>query len=238
MIRGYSRSLSPKMNLVQWTYREDDPETVTIARSEAPHEGFVTIASNVNITQKTYTDTFATPNDNRVYYYMVGGVLLDSGGYPNPYAKEIVRRDRWFLNSGERHSGARPAKVKIRYVDGSACPECWDVVHQKVTKSKCGTCDGTGLLISFASSLNIKIARSMPALQRIPQPDQINQSVDEQYWTSNFPLLKPGDLIQTEGLIHRVERVQVTRSEAYIVKQILMAKRLEVHRDEYRIVWE
>ena len=238
MIQGYSQPIDPKTVQLFWEYTESDPPLISIERSEAPHEGFQTIESVISIEDGSYTDTFTVPNENRVYYYRIGGTPLDHGGPPNPLAKEIVRRDQWFLDSHVRHSGSRKAELKIRFVDGSKCSECWDPVHQKVKQSKCSTCGGTGVLNSYSSTLETRVARSMPTLQRSPQPDQVAQSVDEQYWTTNTILCKPGDLLRVEGLIHRVERVQFTRSGSYIVKQILMVKRLEVHREEYSITWE
>lgn len=238
VLQGYSHPIDPHTIELVWQHDESDPPLVSIARSEAPHEGFQTLSTTVSTDTGHYTDTLSVPNENRAYYYKVGGILLDNGGPPNPLAKEIVRRDRWFLQSDYRHSGARKAEAKIRFVDGAKCPECWDPIHQKIRTSKCSTCNGTGVLLSYSSKIDIRIARSMQSFQRAPQAEQISQSADTQYWTSNYPLLKPGDLLRTGGLIHRIEQVQRTRSGSYVVKQILVAKRLDVHREEYSIDWE
>ena len=237
-MKGYSTLSSALSINLFWQYEDGDEPVGDIERSEAPHEGFETIATGVDLTAGTYQDNFTTPNENRFYYYRVGGTLLDIGGIPNPQAKEIIRRDRWFLNSARRHSGARLAQVRIRRIDGPKCPNCWDAVHQKVTKSKCDVCYGTGVENPYFSPIEMRVARSMPLKQRGPQPDRIDQPSDPQLWASNYPLLKPGDLMKLEGLIYRVERVQFSRAEGCVVKQVIALKRLEVHRGEYRIPWE
>ncbi len=235
---GYAFSSSDLSIDLSWTLLEGDAKVGDIERSQAPHEGFEVLAEDADLTSLTYRDTFTTPNENRFYYYRVGGALLHIGGVPSPQAKEIVRRDRWFLNSARRHSGARLARVKIRRIDGQKCTECWDEVHQKVTKSKCNRCHGTGVINSYFSPIDMRVARTMPFKQRAPQPDQIDQTNVSQFWASNYPLLKPGDLIKMEGLLHRVEQVQFSRSESYVVKQVMTLKRLEVNRNEYKIPWE
>ncbi len=235
---GYSRMSSPVSTILFWKLEEGSPTHGDIERSEVPHEGFVTLAEDIDLTDERYVDTFDVPNENRTYYYKVAGNLLNVGGIPTPQAKEVVRRDRWFLSSSRRHSGARDALVKVRRIEGNRCKHCWDSVQQKITKSKCDVCFGTGVENPYYSSVKIKVARPSPAKRRIPQPDQIDQISEPQLWTSNYILLKPGDLLKLEGFVYRVEQVHFSRSEGYVIKQALATRRMEVHREEYRVPWE
>ncbi len=233
-MKGFVIPNGLKINKLTWFSNEAGE--VKLERSQAPHEGFEVIGS-VNMEDGLHFDNFDVANENRVYYYKVGGHMLDCGGMPNPMAREIVRRDRWFLGSQERHSGSRDTLVLIRRTEGLVCPECWDPVHEKIKKSKCPTCSGTGKKDPYFTPLKIKVARSIKAIMRAPQPDRIGLTIDCQFWTSNYPLMKPGDLLKVEGEIFRNERTQFSRTGSYIVKQTLLVKRIEAHQEEYRIDW-
>lgn len=233
-MKGFAIQSGLKSTKLTWF--SDDVGVVEIERSQAPHEGFEVIGT-ANLEDGLYFDNFDVANENRIYYYKVDGHILDHGGIPNPMAQEIVRRDRWFLGSQERHSGSRDALVLIRRTEGVFCHECWDPIHEKVKRSKCPVCNGTGKASPYFSPIALRVARYPKAVMRAPQPDRIGLTIDCQFWTSNYPLMKPGDLLKVEGEVFRNERTQFSRTGSYIVKQTLLVKRLEAHQEEYRINW-
>ena len=230
MIKGYSTVHDDLHQHLHWSPAD---EVVDVYRSEAPHDGFELIAEDV--TGGHYEDILPNPNENRMLYYKVNDVLLHLGPFPGPIAQEIIRRDNWFLSSPQRHSGAQTAMLYVRRTLGAHCSECWDEVQQKVTRSKCLSCHGTGLEDPYYAGLSIQISNGMPSNMRQPQADHIDQTYNSQVWTTNFPRIKPGDVMRRNSLLWRVEGVQSSSQAGVVVKQMVSIKRLEVNREEYTI---
>ena len=57
-MRGYSTLSSALSINLFWQYEDGDEPVGDIERSEAPHEGFETIATGVDLTAGTYQDNF------------------------------------------------------------------------------------------------------------------------------------------------------------------------------------
>lgn len=231
MAEGYYEVKDDLTNVLYWTGLEED--TVDILRSEAPHTGFEPIATEVDGSLGYYEDKFDFPNENRIVYYQVGPIFLHIGAIPGPIAKEIIRRDRWFLQS--RYSGATTATLYIRKTLAQPCSACWDDIQKKITKSNCSVCYGTGLRDPYYPGIDIQVSNSMPSLLRQPQADHIDQSYNSQIWTTNMPRMKPGDLLKRNAYLWRVEAVQTTRQEKVVVKQMVSLRRLETSRSEYKL---
>lgn len=75
------------------------------------------------------------------------------------------------------------------------CPECFSVELNKITKSKCETCDGSGKLVSYIGPIPFKYA----PLQYVRNMDNLgNAERDKEMisaWTANIPLFNVGDIV-------------------------------------------
>ncbi|MGV9199415.1 MAG: hypothetical protein ACOC4M_11430 [Promethearchaeia archaeon] len=205
-----------------------------IYRSEAPHDDFKKVDEiNLDINGGHYVDETKRPEG--FLYYKINDELLHMFQEPNAYAKEIVRRDKWFLKS-KRHSGGTSGYALIKRTDGEKC-ECWDEINQKATRSNCPTCYGTGMKNPYYKPLKMYFDFSPSKKVRIPSDTRVSTtSYNQQVWTTNEPLLKPGDLITFQGLRYRViSNITYSRVGEYITKQFIPLEAISRSRPEYKV---
>ncbi len=203
-------------------------------RSEAPHDGFEKIA-DLDLSEGKYVDEIEI-TDNRFLYYKIGSQLLYINEIPNQYAKEIMRRDKWFLQS-KRHSGGTPAYALIKRSFGDHCPDCWDEYSDKPRRSNCPTCFGTGIENPFHEPLKFFGDFRISQGNRAPFRDKIStRGYNHAFWTTNEPLFKPGDLVFFKQSRYRViSGINYSRMGLFITKQFVPLEAVEYHKPVYKI---
>lgn len=229
-MEGYVR-IAPGLSHIFW---KPSNGTAPLYRSEAPHDGFTKV-TDLDLTKGKYEDEVDI-SEGKILYYKIGDTLLWLKGYPNDYAREIMRRDHWFLRS-KRHSGGTHAYAFIRRTRGEHCPDCWDEINEKVTRSNCKTCFGTGMKkpyfkpLKFYGDFRPSNAQTMPTRDRV-----LTNSFQSAFWTTNVPLFKPRDIVVFKDVRYRVvSGINYSRMGHFITKQFVPLEAIENHKPVYKL---
>lgn len=94
-----------------------------------------------------------------------------------------------------RHVDGIPALIYIKKHEGESCPECWDHVMKRVTKSNCKTCFGTGFIEGYYPPIDGWMnfgPQTQVANIGTPGLSQPNKT---QVDFTDWPTLRPGDVI-------------------------------------------
>lgn len=230
-MEGYSKTV-PGISYIYW---KPENRTAPLYKSEAPHAGFEKVA-DLDLTEGEYQEKVEI-SEGKHLYYKIGDTLLWQDDYPNQYAREIMRRDHWFLQS-KRHSGGTSAYAFIRRTRGEHCPDCWDDINQKVTRSNCKTCLGTGMKepyyppLEFYGDFRPSNAQTMITRDRV-----LTDSYNSAFWTTNLPLFKPRDIIVYKRARFRVvSGINYSRMSDFITKQFVPLEAIENHKPAFDIV--
>ena len=88
-----------------------------------------------------------------------------------------------------------PTMIFKKKRDGQHCPECWDEILKRVTKSNCTTCYGTGKLGGFYPPYEAWMNfEPDPKVTQVAEWGQRQSSQTDIQFT-NYPLLSDGDVI-------------------------------------------
>jgi hypothetical protein len=142
---------------------------------------------------------------SKVYYYRVRAVEMQSGVPVQTFYSEhstwqgnldlvglYVVEEHLFL---ERFVAGVPVMIFKKRREGAKCPECWDPILHRVTKSSCTTCYGTGKLGGYYPPIEgWMLVEPDPKMAQVAEwgRSQPNQT-DLQF--TNYPLLVDDDVI-------------------------------------------
>ena len=99
-----------------------------------------------------------------------------------------------------------PVFVHLRKTEGAACSSCFDPVQNKRTRSHCTECFGTNWAGGFYSPISTYAEINTPTKVSVIEQWGERQPSETDCLFSNYPLLKPGDVIRRlQG--HRLYRV-------------------------------
>jgi len=171
---------------------------------------------------REYVDETGNLLDNqKVYYYRVRAVEFQAGTPVQTFESETTTWDgRLDLAAAyiveehvflHRKVAGVPVMIFKAKHEGGRCPECWDKVLKKVTKSNCTTCFGTGFLGGFYTAIEgwMNFEPDPKAIQLAGfgkiQPNQ----TDAQF--TNYPLMTEDDLI-IELKLHKIWKVSIVRA--------------------------
>ena len=218
--------------IIKWKPKDGEAK---LQRSEAPHDGFEEV-DTIDLSTGEYIDDLPV-DDMLYYYYKIGDKLAYINDVPNGYAKEIIRRDKWFLDK-ERYSGGNKAIIFMRRVGNTEnCPVCYDEIKQKVVRTNCPECNGSGVLNAFYRPLEIPIDMRPSRRTRALRFEKISpKTYQNSFWTTNIPLIKPDDIIVFQANRYRVSNdINYTRLGDYITKQNVPIEVIEQHQTQYRL---
>jgi len=184
---------------------------------------------------------------NKVYYYRVRAVEFIGTTPVQTFSSETVTWDGDLDLVGlyvvEEHlflhrwvSGV-PSMIFKRRRDGQYCPECWDEVLKRVTKSSCTTCYGTGKLGGFypphEAWMNFE---PDPKVVQVTEWGQRQSSQTDIQFT-NYPLLTDGDLIVElkSNRYWKVSMVRYPEKNRTIMLQIARVDAVNPSDVEYRV---
>lgn len=184
-------------NLKFSIYRGESPEDLTRVNAEGiDHDELY-----------EYMDYTANLLDLRkVYYYQVQGHEMSGDTILQTFKSKVEtwsqEPDLVALYVIEEHlflyrwtSAGMPAFIYKKKKEGLRCPECWDPILKKVTKSNCSTCNGTGFVGGYYKPIeawmgfNVDIKIAQIADWGVKQIDQ----TDVEF--TDYPELSIGDII-------------------------------------------
>ncbi len=136
-----------------------------------------------------------------------------------------------------RYIAGTPCMVLKRKRNEVHCPDCYDTVLKRVTKSNCQTCYGTGKLGGFYQPIPLWMDLN-PQQEAVAIADfgekQTGQTDGE---LTNYPLLDPGDLIieVMPNKIYRVESIFRAEKRQVVLRQLVRLNQVNPSDIEYRI---
>jgi len=130
-----------------------------------------------------------------------------------------------------------PTMIFKRRRDGQYCPECWDEIMKRVTKSNCSTCLGTGKLGGFYPPYEAWMSfEPDPKVVQVAEwgQRQVNQT-DVQF--TNYPLLTDGDLIVElkNNRYYKVSNVRYPEKNRTLLLQIARVDSVNPTDVEYQL---
>jgi hypothetical protein len=201
-------------------------ERVNVFRSESKDGPWEPLASD--ITGKEYYHDFNARmrNPEITIYYKLTGYVTDGGTppdtqdikasdvawfrqEPDAVAAEMIRRNNLVL---QYYSGFK-CMILIRKTWGPKCVACYDDVLGSGTSSKCKECFNTKFLGGFYDPILTYVA-FMEAGQERRDLQVLTTAPDvRQFWTTNIPELKKGDvLIDNQNQRWKIEVVKMKTS--------------------------
>lgn len=229
-------SITPRENIIEWSKLPDE-YTVTylyIQKSENEENGWRTIGRWDFGSTYEFNDTTGSTSSHRhgMEYYrlvmpeiktIIGNACYE--GTMEPYGLEVARRNRIKLKQGKC---GNKCYALVRMRDGARCPECWNEMFQKRTRSNCPTCNDTGYIIGYYNPIVIYVNFGPETAIIHAEIDGPTNPADEvSGWTGNYPLLANGDaIVEANSLrVWIVKQIQVTTYRRIITKQIITIKR-------------
>ena len=226
--KGYNTAL------IEW----DEPSVVKLYKKDNEGSEPIMLAETDS---GIYIDEDEQFNDNNPLYY------IDKNGTMSPMTRVDSRGDnyqyhiadtyQWQLKSLPRGFAA---KAYLKSINTNYCPECYNTILKKRTKTICDTCDGTGMVGSFKGPLSMYIAITQRKKERIY--DELKEREEEtiQAWTGNVPYLKQGDIIVFNGLLYVVQYIpnyvytpSENDNEPFLTRQNFVLIRLDKNNELY-----
>lgn len=235
---------------ITWQVEIDPEENILeyemfVLRSESPEGEFETVSPGLfDIYEFTDRDV-STHSKWRKYYYKIKAVHTPSGreffSEPrqsyiptdlNLIGLEVARRERLLL----REYVGVPSYLFIMRRWGPRCPSCWDFLKKQVRKSNCNRCFRVGRDLGYFTPISTLIQYS-PYGQSV---DHTNigevEPAQTQAWTTNYPLITPGDVIVEPGNRRwRVSAVSTTEQFRVPVRQMLQLHYIDPGDVEYEL---
>ena len=193
-----------------------------VDRAESPNEWHQLNAEPLTIGDlPEYVDFTPNLKDlNKTYYYRVRAVEVeDDTPQQTFYSKQTTwdgDLDLVGIYVVDEHLFAMrwvygvPAMVFKKRHDGAHCPECWDKVLKRVTKSQCLTCYGTGKVGGYYPPIDVWMSfEPDPKVAQVTEWG-LRQPTQTDIQFTNYPLLNVDDII-VELKPGRVWKVSNTR---------------------------
>jgi len=143
-----------------------------------------------------------------------------------------------------------PCKLYKRKNSGTRCPTCWSPERQQITLSHCNVCNGTGFVSGYYAPMDVQISFGSSHKISVPQKNWENVFLANEARMSNYPIVRPKDIIVTldESKRYVIVKVDITKlpklSEPgiilsrynYIVSQILSIDEIVSSDSEYNLL--
>ena len=198
-----------------------------------------------------------TPHDRKHYYKIRAVEKVDATNYKDFEVTYVGNRSDGILKTinyfesvlNGQYIGQGAYLVK-RKTSGGRCPDCWNQLQFRRTKSKCDTCRGTGFIEGYFKAIPIQIAvDESPKISEVPLTGEIQVKTMRARMT-NWPLVNPRDVLVTcdDFTRYRVTKVDITKlpnvavnrsvfsGSNYILSQIITISELIPQDPAYGIV--
>ena len=144
-------------------------------------------------------------------------------------AQEITRRHALLL----RRFQGRFVAMFLRKTSGLRCPNCYDLLEKRITRSDCEMCYATGFKGGYSAPIFTYVSmQEADRGVRVTPFGEIKDQVDNSFWMLPDPSLSPGDFfVRKDGQRWRVEVVSGTKLEGeegeQITKQTGVIRRID-----------
>jgi len=142
-----------------------------------------------------------------------------------------------------------PSYVVKRKSFGTRCSVCWSSDRQQRIISHCDTCKGSGFVAGYYQPVVVQIAYDSDPRKTNSQKEWEDVYDVKKVRLSNYPLIRPKDLIINKDLYQRyiVKHVETTKlprvsqsianlsKQNYIISQILTLQELNPDDEEYNL---
>lgn len=172
-------------------------------------------------------------NTEKLYYYKIRGVEFSADtpvqtfetkpfhweGEPDLTAMYIIDEHLFAF----RHVHGVPTLIFKKKTEGARCPECWDTVLKRVTKSSCLTCYGTGFANGYYKHIEAWMDFNPdPKVVSISEFGERQPSQTDVLFT-NYPQMASGDVIvEMQGNKYwRVSNVRNTEKNRTTILQVM-----------------
>jgi len=155
-------------------------------------------------------------NSDRLYWYIVRVTHKSTGKYADfgpqynsfptdPAGLELIRKKNVYL----RTQTGLPAFLFKKKTFGQYCPSCYDPIKQRITKTNCEVCFGTGFSGGYWNPIELYVNRAVPdsITKNINFNKTAGASVVE---TTNYPIISTGDFLLFPQVGSRLRVVSIT----------------------------
>ena len=181
------------------------------------------------------SDSVETFSDPPVFYNMRFGGIHDT-----------IRHAEAVLN---RNYDGEPCFIVKRKSWGTHCPECWSPELRQLTESHCDVCLGTGFVTGYYQKCEIQVSFDSDPKKSDSQSSWENVFDTKRGRLSNFPIVRPKDLIinKDDYKRYRITHVETTKlpnlstsggllsKQNYIISQLITIEELVTSDVEYSI---
>ena len=238
LIRWDLRTTTQNLKDIRFVvYRGEDPESMFPISPQIPHDALYEYIDNPD----------GLKNFRKTYYYQVvareycdGEILQGFASSKFTWKGDLDLIGVYIVEEHEfkyRYIAGAPVMVMKRKRDEVNCPDCFDIVLKRVTKSNCQVCYGTGKLGGFYAPVPIWMDLNPdPQATAIAEfgEKQIGQSDGE---LTNYPLINNGDIILEvmPNILWRVESVFTGEKRQTVNRQLVRLSKVNKNDIEYRI---
>lgn len=242
------RSFTLSFLTIDWrikpTNRLLDDFTFTVLRSQSQDDADFRVIQE-GVTGFTFHDPTSSQKARwRQWYYKVRAVEIASETFTeSPIASNQEKPDRIGLSIVRRNELVLRRFVGIKCfilqerTFGQRCENCWDKIKQRRKISGCDICFDTGFLGGFFEPIAALVNLS-PSAKQVQKMNFGELTPDQTpAWMSNFPEMKPRDILieEHDGKRWRVVNVQNTRKRRATIHQNLLLNRINLADVEYKI---
>jgi hypothetical protein len=203
----------------------------------------------------TYTHHYRQMDFNRDRYYKVQAIHLSNAVAPffsstvfiGMYSDGMQEVMKHAENTLNRMYQGEPCFVIKRKSTGARCPTCWSAARQQRMRTHCDTCHGTGFVVGYYQPIDVQISFDSDPKKSDLQKEWENVYDTKRARMSNYPLVRPKDLVvnkddykryvishvDTTKLPRRAETVSILSKQNYIVSQLLVLEELNPDDNEY-----
>lgn len=195
-----------------------------------------------------YIDTSANLIDmNKIYYYRVRIVEFDAGKEVQSFSSDSAtwegKLDLVGIYVVDEHLFALrwvygvPVMIFKKKRDGALCPECWDTVLKRVTKSNCTSCFGTGRLGGYYPPIEAWMSfEPEPKVAQVAEWGKRQPSQTDTQFV-NYPILSDDDLVLEikPNKIWKVSAVRYPEKNRAILLQLVRLDAVNQTDIEYKI---
>lgn len=206
--------------------------TVEVYRSSVENDGFVFVQAVPAVRGWYFDNDASLLNRWEITYYklrlVVDGEVKEYdpvrvNGASDVRSRSLVKH----LNTYLRLAGM-PVLIYQYLNSGDRCLSCWDPVLAKVTSTKCPSCFGTGFENGYHAPVLTLSAMGVEGKQNIVG-ERVEQEATIEMLFSNFPVLRPGDLIYEidAGRRYRVQQVLPVEKHRVLINQSVLGYALQ-----------
>lgn len=238
LIRWRLRETTQNLRMVRFVvFRGESPESMKAISNEIPFDELYEYV-DVEPTLKVYQKNYYYRVDAREYRSNAVVQTFQSALFTWDIGEDLV--GTYIIEEHEfkyRYIAGAPAMVFKRKRNEVPCPDCFDPVMKRVTKSNCQTCYGTGKLGGFYKPIPIWMdfnpENEATAIAEFGEK-QSGQTDGE---LSNYPLLDAGDIILDvlPNKLLRVENIMRAEKRQVVLRQLVRLNEVNRSDIEYKI---